>query len=39
MKVFVTKEALDPYKEVLAYERESLPPGKHGGGDIRGNDA
>ena len=31
MKVFVTKETLDPYKEVLAYEREALPPGKHGG--------
>ena len=31
MKVAITKEALDPYKEVVAYEREALPPGKHGG--------
>lgn len=31
MKVAITKEPLDPYKEVVAYEREALPPGKHGG--------
>lgn len=31
MKVFVTKDALDPYKEVLDYERNDLPAGKHGG--------
>ncbi|MDR2877802.1 MAG: molybdenum cofactor biosynthesis protein MoaE [Chromatiales bacterium] len=31
MKVFITKEILDPYKEIMAYEREALPPGKHGG--------
>jgi molybdopterin synthase catalytic subunit len=31
MKVFVTKDALDPYQELLKYEREALPPGKHGG--------
>ncbi len=31
MKVFVTKEALDPYKEVQDHERSALPEGKHGG--------
>lgn len=31
MKVFITKDTLDPYAEVLKYEREALPPGKHGG--------
>ena len=31
MKVFVTKEALDPYKEIIEYERSALPAGKHGG--------
>lgn len=31
MKVFITKEVLDPYKEIMTYEREALPPGKHGG--------
>ncbi len=30
MKVFVTKEALDPYKEVQEHEK-TLPAGKHGG--------
>lgn len=31
MKVFITKDTLDPYAEVLKYEREALPAGKHGG--------
>jgi molybdopterin synthase catalytic subunit len=31
MKVFITKDVLDPYQEVVKYEREALPPGKHGG--------
>ena len=31
MKVFVTKGALDPYKEIIEYERTALPAGKHGG--------
>lgn len=31
MKVFITKDVLDPYQEILKYEREALPPGKHGG--------
>ena len=31
MKVFITKDTLDPYAEVLKHEREALPPGKHGG--------
>lgn len=31
MKVFITKETLDPYKEVMEYEKNSLPVGKHGG--------
>jgi molybdopterin synthase catalytic subunit len=31
MKVFVTKDALDPYKEVQEHERAALPAGKHGG--------
>ncbi|MBI1194305.1 MAG: molybdenum cofactor biosynthesis protein MoaE [Gammaproteobacteria bacterium] len=31
MKVFITKDALDPYKEILDYENTALPAGKHGG--------
>ncbi|MBI5450201.1 MAG: molybdenum cofactor biosynthesis protein MoaE [Gammaproteobacteria bacterium] len=31
MKVKILKDAMDPYKEVSDYEREALPPGKHGG--------
>lgn len=31
MKVFITKDVLDPYKEILDYEKAALPPGKHGG--------
>ncbi len=31
MKVFITKDALDPYKEIMEFERSDLPAGKHGG--------
>lgn len=31
MKVFVTKEPLRPYDELLKYEREAIPAGKYGG--------
>ncbi|MFQ5468736.1 MAG: molybdenum cofactor biosynthesis protein MoaE [Gammaproteobacteria bacterium] len=31
MKVAITASALDPYKEVVDYEKEALPTGKHGG--------
>ncbi len=31
MKVFITKDALDPYKEIVEFERNELPAGKHGG--------
>ncbi len=31
MKVDILKDALDPYKAIMDYEKEALPPGKHGG--------
>ncbi len=31
MKVLITKDVLDPYKEVLDFEKSALPAGKHGG--------